>query len=133
MWPASASGPTIPYRGELILIGGNSLKAAVPPYIFPSQALGVLIGADKKDLIEAKYPELADILLCMWGRESSYGRKMIGDKGKAFGHFQIWISKHLVSYDCAMDFECSLDYTARKIKEGKGFLWTSYKKCLMEH
>ena len=58
-----------------------------------------------------KYPELTNLLICMWEKESSFGKFLIGDKGKAFGHFQIWISKHDITYNCAMDFECSLDYT----------------------
>ena len=90
-------------------------------------------GDDLKELIREKYPELTNLLICMWGKESSFGKFLIGDRGKAIGHFQIWISKHPVSYNCAMDFECSLDYTAKMIKKGKGNLWTSYKGCLTEY
>lgn len=123
----------MPYREELILIEKNSLKAVTSPCIFFPQTLGYLIDENKKNLIEAKYPELVNTLICMWGKESSYGKNMIGDEGRAFGHFQIWISKHPVTYQCAMDFECSLDYTAKMIKEGKGNLWTSYKRCVEQN
>jgi uncharacterized Zn-finger protein len=31
----------------------------------------------------------------------------------AYGHFQIWLHLHPeVSYDCAMDLDCSARYTA---------------------
>lgn len=76
--------------------------------------------------------EMARLLDCMWERESQRGdpRFMVGDGGLAIGHYQIHIDCHPVSYDCAMDFECSRDYTRRMILAGDGWLWTSYDNCL---
>ena len=128
--PSEVKAPkNLPFQeleGTLILIQGNSLSC---------EANRAIIWDIKKELEETitKYPELADLLICMWEKESSYGKFLIGDNRKAVGHFQIWISKHPVSYECAMDFECSLDYTAKMIKEGKGNLWTTYKGCLTEY
>lgn len=128
--PKSISAPTASYQSNLYLIEGNTVKAIVSPFNLRFPVYGTLIGSDERDLIRMEYPELADLLICMWQEESSSGKRLIGDHGKAIGHFQIWISKHPVSYECAMDFQCALAYTAEKIKEGKGFWWTSYKKCL---
>ncbi len=74
--------------------------------------------------------ELEKTLDCMWERESSRGANMLGDNGMAYGHYQIWISLHPVSYDCAMDYECSRGYAREMILRGQGWLWTSYKNCI---
>ena len=74
--------------------------------------------------------DLERLLDCIWEKESSRGKNMIGDNGLAIGHYQIHIHCHNVSYDCAMDFECSRDYTRQMILAGKGYLWTTYYKCL---
>ena len=74
--------------------------------------------------------ELEKTLDCMWERESSRGANMIGDNGMAYGHYQIWLSLHPVSYDCAMDYECSRGYAREMILRGQGWLWTSYKNCV---
>lgn len=76
--------------------------------------------------------ELEKLLDCIWEKESSRGKNMIGDNGLAFGHYQIHLDKHPVSYDCAMDFGCSRDYTRQMIKAGKGSWWTAFSPCLKE-
>jgi hypothetical protein len=82
-------------------------------------------------VIQDKYPEIADLLICMVKNESTYcSDKRKGDNGLAYGCFQIHIDKHDITEECALDFECSLDWTAQKIKEGKGSLWSTYKPCL---
>ena len=100
---------------------------AVSPVYFPNpQILGLMLGGT--DI------EMAELLDCIWFKESSRGQNMFGDyrngKPQAFGHFQIWLKYHPVSYDCAMDFQCSAEYTEQKIREGQGHLWTVYKSCL---
>jgi len=101
------------------IVSGNTLLApSMPVLLFTSY--GSLIGDDMVDLLD-----------CMWEKESSRGKNMIGDLGLAIGHYQIHISKHPeVSYWCAMDYECSKSWTARQIKEGNGGWWTTYKICL---
>jgi len=73
--------------------------------------------------------ELERLLDCIWEKESSCGKNMVGDNGLAIGHYQIHIHCHPVSYDCAMDFDCSRDYTRKMILAGKGYLWTAYSRC----
>jgi len=120
---------------EKTIIQGNSVKGHNIPTWTEKRSYRQL-GVKNNEFLEGlewirnTYPEMADLLICIWGRESSFGKRLIGDKGKAFGHFQIWVSKHPVSYDCAMDFECSLNYTAEMIKKDKGNLWTTYSKCI---
>ncbi len=74
--------------------------------------------------------ELEKLLDCIWEKESGRGKNMIGDNGLAFGHYQIHLDKHPVSYDCAMDYDCARAYTRRMIEVGRGGEWTSYNDCL---
>ena len=75
-----------------------------------------------------KYPQLAETLICLWWEESRYGTDMIGDGGLAIGHFQIHIDKHPeVSYECSMDFSCSLKFTAESIMKGNQNWWSPIK------
>lgn len=100
------------------MAGDCAVRAITPPYIPKTEVEAVIVD---------------DTLDCMWKLESSRGTNMYGDYRKgvpmAYGHFQIWISKHPVTYDCAMDFECSAKYTLEQIEKGNGHLWTSYKNC----
>jgi hypothetical protein len=130
-----ANEQTISYgRNTLILVQQNTLSShnSVPFYV-PFYVLADLIELEgNKILIREKYPEYADLLYCMWGKESTWGvnKNVRGDNGLAIGDFQIHVDKHPISYEDAMDFEKSLDYTAKLIKEGEGHLWSSYPKCL---
>ena len=127
--------PTIPELREYSFIQQNTLKPIynidIPLEIY---TLGDFSGLDDindlKELIREKYPDKSEVLICMWEKESSFGIKMVGDHGLAIGHFQIHLDKHPVSYDCAMDLECSANYTSQMIDKGFGYLWTSYKDCL---
>lgn len=131
---SEASAPTIPYQQEFILIQQESILIQRNNLVGYNNVFfekKPLYRNDFKELVREKYPELADLLICMWGKESSYGTQMIGDKGMAYGHFQIWLSLHKdVTYNCSMDFLCSLNWTAKKVQEGKGRLWSTYSKCL---
>ena len=127
-----------PEFSEKIIIQDNSFVAqGLMPFFSPQTAvLGDFLGKDDinylQELLREKYPEMADILICMWKKESSYGRdKYIkGDNGLAYGDFQIHLDKHDITEWCAMDFECSLDFCYNKIRQGQGYLWSSYSKCL---
>jgi hypothetical protein len=113
---------------DKIVIQDNALKG-IAPIENPATGFG-LTENEIKSIIKKKYPEIASLLICMVKKESSFCRNLKGDKGKAYGCFQIHLDKHDITEECAMDFECSLDWTAKKIKEGKGYLWTSWKACL---
>ena len=97
---------------------------------------GVYSGFPTKDeiqyILELKYPDEYCIMECLVRKESQYCQNMIGDHGLAIGCYQIHIDKHPVSRECAMDFECSAYFTYNKIKDGKGYLWTPYYKCLSQ-
>lgn len=81
-------------------------------------------------LIKKKYPEMADLLICIARYESGFNRYAMGDSGLAHGLYQIHIDKHPVNEACAFDPECSLDYAAKLISEGKGYKWSTYYGCL---
>jgi len=112
------------YVKQLNYLSENTLVSNVMPVLpYKFDVYGVLTGEDDYRYL---YPDLLD---CMWFLESSRGQNMIGDNGKAIGHFQIHIDKHPVSYECAMDYDCSSKFTAQMIHEGKGYLWTAYRLC----
>jgi hypothetical protein len=121
---SSASEPksiviALPDVSAYLTVGDCAVKAAIPPVMPKIVTEAVMV---------------TPLLDCMWNRESSRGQNMFGDYRKgvpmATGHFQIWLSKHPITYDCAMDFDCSAKYTLEQIKAGKGYLWTSYRGCL---
>jgi len=118
---------------EKIYIQGNSVKAqssSLNP--LEMKIMGVLTSDWTKDdiiyTINQKYPSQAKLLIYMVRNESSFCQNMRGDSGLAYGCFQIHLDKHEISYECAMDFLCSLDWTVEKINEGKGYLWTSCRR-----
>jgi hypothetical protein len=136
--PLTAKTPIIEYQetDKLIMISGNSLIAISEPYFsaLPCLERGDCTPDDYKHYIQEKYPKNVCLLSCLLREESHYCHPdwMIGDSGKAFGCYQIWISEHPVSKECAMDFVCALRYTASQIEIGKGSLWTPYYRCLGE-
>jgi len=113
-------------ESTLIYSDKHFIQAVTPAYYPNPQIFGLMLGGTDN--------EMAELLDCIWFKESSRGQNMFGDyrngKPQAFGHFQIWLKYHPVSYECAMDFECSAAFTEQKIREGKGHLWTVYKSCL---
>lgn len=112
-----AETPTIEY--PVILLQGNTLKAV----FMPQETI--------PEMIKRKYPEMADLLLCIARKESSFDPLAIGDNGLAKGIYQIHTDKHEINDECAFDPECALDFTALMIKSGKGYLWTTYQLCIM--
>ena len=134
--PICTSAPTTSYR-EMPMIEENSLVSLSCPLNSPYlRVMGVLTGDwpkdDIEDLIRIRYPEMDDLLIYMVFDESTYCLNLLGDCKDniclAYGCFQIHLDKHNISYKCAMDFLCSLDWTATQIKNGNGWWWTSYKK-----
>lgn len=136
MWLLShslvVSPSVIPYEepSDLILIQNNSLVAICGPVAMFTNQNNSLDEDNIKFFIKEKYSEMDDLLICMIEDESTYCQDMRGDSGLTYGCYQIHIDKHDITEECAMDFKCSLEWTARKIKEGKGYLWTTYEPCL---
>ena len=128
--PARASAPHSSYV-MTPMVGQNSLIAISNPvfYALDCSERDDCTLSDYKDYIRTEYPDIADLLICIWKKESTYGTNRVGDHGKAIGDFQIWVSVHDISQECANDFFCSLDWTAKKIKAGKSYLWTTTKLC----
>ena len=73
-------------------------------------------------------------MACLVREESRWGTDIDvpGDNGLAWGYYQIHIDKHPVTKECAMDFECSADYTYKSIDAGYGYWWTPYYRCAAE-
>jgi len=117
--------PKLPFRSEIYLEGYHFT-------FFPKIRLyGAISGEIRRFqwLVWRKYPDMADLLLCMAEKESGFNPNAIGDRGLAKGIYQIHTDKHPISDQCAFEPECALDYTAKLIKEGKGYLWTTYSLC----
>lgn len=135
MSPIWAIAPTIKYPDEFALIQDNSaISYQIPQNSVKIATLGDLLAEDeilfKQNQIREKYPDLANLLICMWKKESTYGLDdRRGDHGLAVGDFQIHIDKHPVLESCALNFNCALDYTAKSIQKGHGWWWSSYYKC----
>lgn len=127
LWSPSASAPTIPYESSLVLLNNNSLVAVIA---LETPRTGDWTKDEIIYLIREKYPEMANLLICMAKYESGFNRYAIGDSGLAHGLYQIHIDKHPVTEACAFNPECALDYTVKLILEGKGYKWTTYHNCL---
>ena len=113
-------------------IGQNTLVATLnrPFYALECLESDDCTRTDYITYIKTEYPDIANLLVCIWEKESTYGTNLVGDNGKATGHFQVWLSLHPdIDRWCANDFFCSLDWTAKKIKEGKAYLWSTYRLC----
>ena len=64
--------------------------------------------------------------------ESSLNEKAIGDQNRAFGLFQIHISLHNVSKECALNADCSTDWATKQIAQGRGRLWTCWRTLALK-
>lgn len=128
------NSPTIPQISDnLPVIQNNSLKGYLLTSIAIPSVLGAIVGDtdDFKDYLRKTYSDIGEVLICMWKIESTYGanKNIKGDNGLAYGDFQIHINEHPISEECAMNFKCSADYTAKMIRSGEGYLWTSFPTC----
>ncbi len=86
-------------------------------------------------LVEGKITqEQAELIDCVWKAESGRGQNLFGDYREetpmAYGHFQIWLIYHPITYECSMDFDCSSAYFLEMVEQGKGKMWTTYNNCL---
>lgn len=60
--------------------------------------------------------------------ESQDGTNMKGDDGKSIGYWMIYLAKHPeVSYACAMNLQCSTQWTLTQILKGNINWWTTWK------
>lgn len=103
----------------------------------PQKSLGSLTGSVLDNYSQEWYQgvRMSELLDCLWLNESSRGVRMYGDywngKPLAYGHYQIHLWQHpTVSYECAMDLECSTAYTANEIRAGRIWQWTKHDYCL---
>ena len=78
--------------------------------------------------IAEEYGVSADIMHKVIKCESNYNRYALGDHGKSRGLVQIHSDYHDVSDKDAYDSEYAITFLAKKLKEGKGNLWTCYRK-----
>lgn len=61
--------------------------------------------------------------------ESSYNYKAVGDGGKSFGLSQIHKPSHpSITYEESTNPDFALDFMAKNIANGKGSMWTCYRK-----
>ena len=69
-----------------------------------------------------------NLMLAVVKCESNFNPQAIGDHGRAKGLWQIWTSLHPISEDCAFDADCSTEWAIRQIADGRGSLWTCWRK-----
>jgi hypothetical protein len=98
-----------------------------PPMIFHTYVDIVETKSYKKKCMISE--KLVD---CMWNEESSRGKNLKrGDHGLAYGHFQIHlIDNPEVTEECAMDYECSKQWTINQLEIGNCWKWPSYYRCI---
>jgi len=74
-------------------------------------------------------PELSDTLILLAHCESSLNPQAVGDNGNSHGLFQIFLKWHPdVTKEQAQDVAFSTRWTADKIRQGKGDLWSCWSK-----
>ena len=96
-----------------------------------SQSGGLQSGLELWLALESdKYGVDYRLLSCIAEKESGFNPFAVGDHGKAKGMFQIHTDKHPIGEECAFNVACAAGFTSQKIKEGKGYLWTTYKGCV---
>ena len=130
----TVSAPTaIPIENLLFIQSNSVIGYNLPPgtekWLY--EVIRAIKQPSKQDIvaqIRKDYPENPNKLICLVREESTFCSNLSGDKGLAYGCFQIHIDKHEISYECAMDFYCSLDWTISQIRAGKGDLWSPIKK-----
>jgi soluble lytic murein transglycosylase-like protein len=59
--------------------------------------------------------------------ESEYNKEALGDGGKSRGLVQIHADYHDVSDEEAYDPAFAIEFLAKHLKEGNGYLWTCYR------
>jgi hypothetical protein len=72
-------------------------------------------------------PELANTLIRLAHCESTLNPAAVGDYGNSLGLFQIFLKWHPdVTPEQALDVEFATRWTAKKIRQGQGDLWTCW-------
>lgn len=86
-------------------------------------------GADIQQRIREIEPELADVLIRLAACESTLNPEAVGDYGHSHGLYQIFLRWHPdVSLDQARDIDFATRWSAKKIRQGKGHIWTCWAK-----
>ena len=67
-----------------------------------------------------------DFWLVAWG-ESKLNLNAIGDSGKSYGLWQIYLPQHFIGRECALDLICSTDYAVKLWKQDPRN-WTCYRE-----
>lgn len=85
--------------------------------------------ADVQQRIREIEPELADVLIRLANCESSLNPYAVGDHGHSHGLYQIFLRWHPdVTLDQARDIDFATRWTAKKIRQGHGRIWTCWAK-----
>ncbi|MCX6743968.1 MAG: hypothetical protein NTX82_00390 [Candidatus Parcubacteria bacterium] len=74
-------------------------------------------------------PELADTLIRLAHCESSLNPAAVGDENNSYGLYQIFLKWHPdVTLEQAQDIDFATRWTANKIRQGQGDLWSCWSK-----
>ena len=119
----------------LLPISSPTMKMPIYGAIISNEdkTIRILSGDEMAVIVNEKYPQMAGLLLCMIHRESGFNQIALGDKGKAYGAFQIWKDVHGLTELEAFNFNFALDWTVEKIRNGEMYLWTTFKSCAEEN
>jgi soluble lytic murein transglycosylase-like protein len=76
-----------------------------------------------------KYGVSEEVMHAVIKCESTYNKNAIGDQGNSYGLVQIHLpSWKNITKEQALDPEFAISFLAEKLSEGKGNLWTCYRK-----
>lgn len=115
----------VPYsRVRLVKVAKLEMKQAKKQtkVIFPFRQ-------DVQRRISEIEPELADTLILLAKCESTLNSDAVGDYGNSYGLYQVFLKWHPeVSQAQAQDIEFATRWTASKIRQGQGHLWSCWTK-----
>jgi len=108
----------VPYSQVRIV----KIEVEQPSFLFSYQQ-------DIQTRIRELEPELADTLISLANCESTLNPQAVGDNGNSHGLYQIFLRWHPdVTREQAQDIDFSTSWTANKIRQGQGNLWTCWDK-----
>jgi len=108
----------IPYSQVEIV----KIEIEEPSYLFSYQQ-------DIQNRIRELEPELANTLILLANCESTLNPLAVGDNGHSHGLYQIYLRWHPdVTLEQAQDIDFATNWTANKIRQGQGHLWTCWNK-----
>ncbi len=74
-------------------------------------------------------PELGDTLILLANCESTLNPNAMGDDANSFGLYQIFLKWHTdVTREQALEIDFATRWTAQKIREGEGHIWSCWDK-----